>query len=234
MKENVGTADRIVRSLVGPALLALGYTRLGGREGRTAGLAAMILGTSTLESAITKVCPVNAMLGIDTRRKRDPLTGTQEAVRPSREDHEGVTRVEGETFREEAVRTNWLKGMYAANIGFSLPFGFANLIDPRTMQRLLGVPAGDPIQYGIVNGAVPLAFGLAGVLGLRSPLRLAPVLALQTAYKSFFLLGVALPRAVKGKLPRYTAPMIAVYAFFIIGNLIALRFPSVLSKAPEA
>jgi hypothetical protein len=67
MKENVGTADRALRSLVGPALLGAGYARLGGREGRTAGLTAMIAGALIIESAITRVCPVNAMLGIDTR-----------------------------------------------------------------------------------------------------------------------------------------------------------------------
>jgi hypothetical protein len=67
MKENVGTADRTLRSLVGPALLVLGYSRLGGRHGRTAGLGAMIAGALVIESAVTRVCPLNAMLGIDTR-----------------------------------------------------------------------------------------------------------------------------------------------------------------------
>ncbi len=67
MQENVGTADRAVRSVVGPALMAAGYTWLGGREGRAEGLAAMVAGALIIESAITKVCPTNAALGIDTR-----------------------------------------------------------------------------------------------------------------------------------------------------------------------
>jgi hypothetical protein len=67
MKENVGPEDRAVRMLVGPALMALGYTRLGGRAGELAGLAAMIGGALVIESAITRVCPLNALLGIDTR-----------------------------------------------------------------------------------------------------------------------------------------------------------------------
>jgi hypothetical protein len=67
MKENVGPEDRAVRMLVGPALMALGMTRLGAREGRTAGIAAMIGGALVIESAITRVCPLNALLGIDTR-----------------------------------------------------------------------------------------------------------------------------------------------------------------------
>jgi hypothetical protein len=67
MKENVGTADQALRAVTGPALMALGYTRLGGHEGRTAGLAMIIAGVLLLESAITRVCPVNSLLGIDTR-----------------------------------------------------------------------------------------------------------------------------------------------------------------------
>jgi len=67
MKENVGSADRMVRSLVGPGLMALGYSRLGGRQGRMAGIAAMVAGALVVESAITRVCPLNAALGIDTR-----------------------------------------------------------------------------------------------------------------------------------------------------------------------
>ena len=68
MKENVGTEDRIARSLLGPGLMAIGYTSLGGSKGRTAGLAAMIFGALLTESAITKVCPINALLGINTQR----------------------------------------------------------------------------------------------------------------------------------------------------------------------
>jgi len=67
MKENVGTADRIVRSIAGPALMAVGYTKLRGRRGRPAGLMAMIGGALLAESAITRVCPLNALFGIDTR-----------------------------------------------------------------------------------------------------------------------------------------------------------------------
>lgn len=69
MKENVGTEDQILRSFVGPALLILGYTKLGGRNGEKLGLGAMIFGALLLESVVTKVCPLNAALGINTKRK---------------------------------------------------------------------------------------------------------------------------------------------------------------------
>lgn len=71
MKENVGTRDRVGRSLVGPAMMILGYLRLGAREGRPLGLATMIGGALVIESAITKVCPLNALLGIDTRSEQE-------------------------------------------------------------------------------------------------------------------------------------------------------------------
>jgi hypothetical protein len=70
MKENVGTADQILRLIAGPALMAVGLTLLGGRAGRLRGLAAIVAGTLTLESGITRVCPVNSALGIDTRRRK--------------------------------------------------------------------------------------------------------------------------------------------------------------------
>jgi hypothetical protein len=34
MRENVGNFDRSLRAVAGPALMGLGYTRLGGRYGR--------------------------------------------------------------------------------------------------------------------------------------------------------------------------------------------------------
>jgi hypothetical protein len=68
MKENVGTEDRLLRFVVGPLLIGLGYARLGGNHGAPAGLAAMIGGALVVESAITAVCPLNALLGLDTRR----------------------------------------------------------------------------------------------------------------------------------------------------------------------
>jgi hypothetical protein len=68
MQENVGDRDRRLRFVVGPTLLAAGLGPLGAREGRLGGLAALVAGALTLESAITRTCPVNAALGIDSRR----------------------------------------------------------------------------------------------------------------------------------------------------------------------
>jgi uncharacterized membrane protein len=67
MKENVGGADQLLRTIIGPALITAGLSRLGARSGSAAGLLALVGGALILESAITRTCPVNAALRIDTR-----------------------------------------------------------------------------------------------------------------------------------------------------------------------
>lgn len=69
MRENVGGADRAMRAVAGPALMALGYARWGGEEGRLPGLLAMLGGALVTETAITRVCPLNEALGVDTARR---------------------------------------------------------------------------------------------------------------------------------------------------------------------
>lgn len=81
MKENVGTEERIIRSLLGPTLMAVGYTKLGGRKGRPAGLAAMVIGALLLDSAITMVGPLYAMLGINNWRRGHPVNRAKQAIK---------------------------------------------------------------------------------------------------------------------------------------------------------
>lgn len=80
MKENVGNKDRVIRSIAGPLLIGVGYAVLGGHKGRVAGLAAMVAGTLISESALTRVCPVNGILGIDTREKQGPIDKIKKAL----------------------------------------------------------------------------------------------------------------------------------------------------------
>lgn len=75
MHENVGDRDRALRWVAGPALMGLGLTVLGARSGRPLGLAATVAGALLVESAITRVCPANAALGIDTRAWDRPSPG---------------------------------------------------------------------------------------------------------------------------------------------------------------
>lgn len=80
MEENVGKKDRMIRSIVGPALITFGYAVLGGKKGHIGGLASIIAGTLITESAITKVCPVNEFFGIDTREKHSPFSRIKKAL----------------------------------------------------------------------------------------------------------------------------------------------------------
>lgn len=73
MQENVGDRDQQLRVLAGSALVIAALGPLGAREGRTRGLGAMVSGALLLESAITRTCPINAWLGIDTR-EGEPAT----------------------------------------------------------------------------------------------------------------------------------------------------------------
>lgn len=128
------------------------------------------------------------------------------------------------------VRWNWLRGMYLANVVISGPVGLAALVAPGFARGLFGIPAGDPVNFAIATGAVPLAFGLAGLAGLRAPLRLSPILGLQVVYKSLFLLGAVVPMAIAGQVPSYGIPVIAIYVFFVVGDLVAL--PWAYLRAP--
>jgi hypothetical protein len=114
--------------------------------------------------------------------------------------------------------------MYTANIIISGPIGFAAIVAPRFARSFFGIPAGDPVTFGIANGAIPLGFALAGILGLRAPIRLSPILGLQAVYKSLFLIGVIVPLAIAGQIPNYALPIIDIFVFFIVGNLIAIPF----------
>lgn len=71
MKENVGLIDRIVRTVLGSGLLAVGASSL--REAPVVGVVAAVAGALVLESAVTRVCPLNAALGIDTRSRKERL-----------------------------------------------------------------------------------------------------------------------------------------------------------------
>jgi hypothetical protein len=66
VKENVGGAERTVRAVSGPLLVVAGYGPLKGRRGRPLGLFSMLWGAVVTETAISKTCSMNALLGRDT------------------------------------------------------------------------------------------------------------------------------------------------------------------------
>jgi hypothetical protein len=77
MRENVGRIDRLVRTVIGARFMLHGLA--GVVRGRRSAAFAVAAGGFLLESALTRVCPVSTLLGIDTR-------STEERIRDFRGD----------------------------------------------------------------------------------------------------------------------------------------------------
>ncbi|MFB3883381.1 MAG: hypothetical protein ACE149_19110 [Armatimonadota bacterium] len=129
-----------------------------------------------------------------------------------------------------AVRRGWMRFMYAYTIVGAGGLGLGIVLAPERTGAVLGWPAGEPIALGVM-GSVYVAFGLLSVLGLHDPLKFAPVLLLQLCYKSVWFAGVVLPLAAGGRFPSYGVPTAAIFATYIIGDLIAIPFRYLLARA---
>ena len=130
------------------------------------------------------------------------------------------------------VRWGWLKGMYIYTIVSAGGFGLGVIIMPDVMRSIFGWPSQDPIVFG-VTGSVYLAFALLSILGLRSPLKFAPVLLLQLTYKVVWFIGVILPILVTARFPTYAIMYVVIFATYIIGDLIAIPFSYVFAKQSD-
>ena len=131
------------------------------------------------------------------------------------------------------VRWGWLKFMYIYTIVGAGGIGLGIIAVPEVMRSIFSLPNGDAITFGI-TGSVYLSFGFLAVLGLRAPLRYAPILLLQLSYKVVWLVGVTLPLLVAGKFPIYAIPIAIIYATYVIGDLIAIPFSYVFAKQSDA
>jgi hypothetical protein len=84
MQENIGNLERWLRVAAGGALV-LGGARALGARGALAPALVLASGALVLETALTRVCPLNALLGVDTRRlgtsSEEPAEFTQPAGR---------------------------------------------------------------------------------------------------------------------------------------------------------
>lgn len=123
------------------------------------------------------------------------------------------------------IRKNWLKGMYVYTILTAGASGLAMLIAPTLVRSSFDWMAGESMMFSIV-ATIWLAFGLLSILGIREPLKFAPVLGLQMLYKLVWIVGVAVPRLIGGE-STYVLPTV-VFATFVVGDAIAVPFPYLL------
>jgi hypothetical protein len=124
---------------------------------------------------------------------------------------------------------NWLRGMYSYTIVGAGLLGLGMLVMPELIKSMFAWPIEEPIAFGIL-GSVYVAFGILSILGLRDPLKFAPVLLLQLFYKSVWFIGVVAPLAVVGKFPVYAIGFVIIFATYIIGDIIAIPFSYLFRK----
>jgi hypothetical protein len=130
------------------------------------------------------------------------------------------------------VRWGWLKLMYILTVITAGAFGLGMILIPGRFKSMFNESC-DPVNYGIL-GSVYLAFGLLALLGLRAPLKFAPVLLLQLTYKSAWFMGVFLPLILRGGFSSDMLMTVVIFALTIIGDLIAIPFPYIFSKQLNA
>ena len=124
-----------------------------------------------------------------------------------------------------------LRLMYAPTIVIAGSLGIGMLAASDVTQWVFGVDC-PPILSGLI-GSVFLAFALMSVLGLRDPMKFAPLLFMQLLYKSAWLCFVALPLLITGRMSADVIPVIAVFVAVVIGDLIAIPFGEILKSTSE-
>jgi hypothetical protein len=123
--------------------------------------------------------------------------------------------------------------MYIYTIIGAGGFGLGMIFIPGIVQAAFGFPAQDPVVFGI-TASVYTAFGLISILGLKSPLKFAPVLLLQLCYKAIWLVAVILPLIISGRFPLYATTLLIIFATYIIGDLVTIPFSYVFSKQADS
>jgi hypothetical protein len=130
------------------------------------------------------------------------------------------------------IRWRWLRAMYVYTVIVAGGFGLGMLLAPMRIQSILGMPAQDPMTFGL-NGSVFLAFGLAAIAGIRAPLKYCPVLLMELAYKLIWLLAVVVPLVLRGKFPTSAVVQVVIFVTFVVGDLVAIPFRYVFAHDTE-
>ena len=126
--------------------------------------------------------------------------------------------------RTEGVRVLWLKVLCWYTVLGAGAVGLWILLAPGSFIAAFGRPGQDPFILGVA-GSSWLAFGVVAAVGLRSPLAFAPIFLVQLGYKVLWLAVVFLPQGLRGALPPYSWVLAALFASYVVLDLIAIPFP---------
>ncbi len=121
------------------------------------------------------------------------------------------------------VRLFWLKVLYVYTVVVAGAVGLGALLAPEAIAAAFRMPAQDPFVLGVA-GASWLAFGVVAAVGFRSPIAFSPIFLVQLCYKALWLVAVFLPQSLKGPLPFYSWVLAAVFASYVVLDLVAIPF----------
>ena len=129
----------------------------------------------------------------------------------------------GPSWRDAAIAPWLLKPLYVYTIAGSGLFGVWLLVAPSTFAAAFGLSTPDPYLLGII-GAIYAAFGIVAAIGLRAPVRFAPILVMQLVYKTLWLGLVLLPRLVRGPVSLLGWIFTLIFASYVVLDILALPF----------
>lgn len=127
------------------------------------------------------------------------------------------------------VRWGWLKIMYVYTIVNVGGFGLGMVFVPDVIISMFKFPGQDPIVFGAF-GCMLISSGILAIFGLRAPLKFVPLLLFQLFYKSIWFVAVLVPFLLGNEIQMYVVVFIVVFAFYIIGDLIAIPFSYIFMK----
>ena len=127
------------------------------------------------------------------------------------------------------VHPNWLRFMFAVNIFVVGGLGLAVLIGCQPALTYFGFPTEELIFAGYVP-SVMVAYAIMGIIGLRFPVKFAPVLLMQATGKIIWFLAIIIPQLATGPLPTFAVLLSAIFIPIIIGDLIAVPWKHLFTK----
>jgi hypothetical protein len=127
------------------------------------------------------------------------------------------------------VHPKWLRFMFAVNIFVVGGLALAILIGGQPALTYFGFPTEEMILAGYVP-SVMLAYAIMGIIGLRYPVKFAPVLLMQATGKIVWFLAIIIPQLATGTLPAFALMLGATFIPLIVGDLIAVPWKYLFAK----